>query len=607
MRRSKEGLFKSWDGTELFYRTWEPTQPETSPKALILIHRGHEHSGRLQDIVDHLGLDSFWAFAFDARGHGRSPGPRGYARSLGHMVKDLETFIRMISKEKGIPIENISVIANSVGAVIASTWVHDYAPRIRSMVLAAPALKVKLYVPFALFGLRILNRIKHPAFISSYVKSKMLTHDLKEARRYDEDPLIARGIAVNILVELFDAAQRILSNAAAIVTPTLVLSAGRDFVVHLPTQKKFFERLGSKVKQMHVFPKFFHGVFYEKGKEEALAMARHFVLESFKKPVETGFLREAHKGSFSLKRYQELTRPIGFLRDLPFRVQRVFIQTLGKLSHGVKLGTETGFDSGMSLDYVYRNRPSGVGLFGKIIDFTYLNAVGWKGVRIRKIHLEKLLEQAIASLSAQGKPIRILDIAGGPGRYLIDTALRHRDKDLSIVIRDKHDGSLAEGRRIAQKAGLENVVHMRFDAFSGQASSDAFRPNIIVISGFFELFSNNDDIVAVLQSVRKTSDPSCKVIYTGQPWHPQQEMIARTLTNRDGKPWVMRLRTQAELDELFRLSGFEKAAMEIDSFGIFTVSLAERGPATSGAVADRRMLQAEAHAIEHRQEQSSNP
>ena len=32
---------------------------------------------------------------------------------------------------------------------MASAWVHDYAPRIRCMVLAAPAFVVKLYVPFA--------------------------------------------------------------------------------------------------------------------------------------------------------------------------------------------------------------------------------------------------------------------------------------------------------------------------------------------------------------------------------------------------------------------------------------------------------------------------
>ena len=53
-------------------------------------------------------------------------------------------------------------------------------------------------------------------------------------------------------------------------------------------------------------------------------------------------------------------------------------------------------------------------------------------------------------------------------------------------------------------------------------------------------------------------------------------MIARVLANRDGKPWIMRRRTQAEMDELVRAAGFEKLEMKIDTFGIFTVSLAQR-------------------------------
>ena len=70
-----------------------------------------------------------------------------------------------------------------------AAWVHDYAPRIRAMVLAAPALEIKLYVPLAIPGLRLLLKLRkdRKTFIKSYVKAKMLTHDLEQARRYDED------------------------------------------------------------------------------------------------------------------------------------------------------------------------------------------------------------------------------------------------------------------------------------------------------------------------------------------------------------------------------------------------------------------------------------
>jgi hypothetical protein len=67
------------------------------------------------------------------------------------------------------------------------------------------------------------------------------------------------------------------------------------------------------------------------------------------------------------------------------------------------------------------------------------------------------------------------------------------------------------------------------------------------------------------------------LVYTGQPWHPQLEMIARALTShREGQAWIMRRRTQAEMDQLVAAAGFRKIEQRIDEWGIFTVSLAER-------------------------------
>ena len=66
----------------------------------------------------------------------------------------------MVSREYDIPVGNMVLVANSIGAVTASAWVHDYAPRIRAMVLAAPGFGIRLYVPFAIPGLRLLAEIQ---------------------------------------------------------------------------------------------------------------------------------------------------------------------------------------------------------------------------------------------------------------------------------------------------------------------------------------------------------------------------------------------------------------------------------------------------------------
>ncbi|HTF57339.1 MAG TPA: lysophospholipase, partial [Planctomycetota bacterium] len=255
-RSATELTFRTWDGVDLFYRAWPARVP--SDRALILFHRGHEHGGRFQEMVDALELEDVHVFAWDARGCGRSPGDRGWAPSFSCVVRDIGWFVSHLTARHGIDVRNAIVLGYSVGSVAVGTWVHDYAPPIRAMVLATPAFRVKLYIPFALSFLRLRDRMGGKSFIRSYVKSRMLTHDPEQARLYDADPLISRNIAVNILIGLFDASRRVLEDARAIAVPTLILAAGSDWVVHVRDQRKFFERLSTPVKRMKIFEGFSH-------------------------------------------------------------------------------------------------------------------------------------------------------------------------------------------------------------------------------------------------------------------------------------------------------------------------------------------------------------
>src|ERR1700719_222720 len=241
-----EHAMKSWDGAELFYRAWIPR--EATDKAVLLFHRGHEHSGRWQQTVELLALEDIAVFAWDARGHGRSSGARGGANNFAYAVRDVDACAGDISKSYEIPIENMIVLAHSLAAVSVAPWVHDYAPSIRAMILATAAFHVKLYVPFAVPLLRMKQKLFAPGQVKSYVKSRLLTRDKEQAAQYDIDPLIFRQIAVNVLLDLNDTADRLVADAGAIQTPTLMIGAGRDWVVSLKAQREFFNRLSSPLK-----------------------------------------------------------------------------------------------------------------------------------------------------------------------------------------------------------------------------------------------------------------------------------------------------------------------------------------------------------------------
>jgi len=568
------------DGTELFYRAWLPEKP--TDKTLLLFHRGHEHSGRFQDVIEEFDLKDVAVFAWDARGHGRSPGDRGYAPSFRCLVKDMDCFVRHVAETFDKPVENMVVMAPSVGAVTVAAWVHDYAPPIRAMILAAPAFRVKLYVPFAIPGLRLLQKLKgnRKSFVTSYVKAKMLTHDAEQAQRYDADPLIAKSIAVNILLDLHDASARLIEDAGAIRVPTLVMTGGADWVVRNRDQQRFYDRLGSPIKQMRRFDGMYHDLLHEKDRHLVLDEAREFIIEAFERGEAAPPALDADRRGYTREEYDRLARPLKPLSPkwIGYTTQRLGMATVGRLSRGVQLGWKTGFDSGQTLDYVYENRPRGRLLVGKLIDRMYLESIGWRGIRQRKVNLEKLLKDAIGRVRDSDRPVRLLDIAAGAGRYILETIKAVSGDDLTALLRDNVSANLEAGKKLAQAMGLDNVAFQLGDAFDEQSIATVDPPpKVTVVSGLYELFGDNKKVLASLRGVARAMRAGGYLVYTGQPWHPQVEMIARVLINRDGDPWIMRRRTQQEMDELVRAAGFRKIDMEIDDYGIFTVSLAKIG------------------------------
>src|ERR1035438_8187610 len=251
MRTVEEKHFQAGDGAQIFYRYWPAA--EKTDRAVVLLHRGHEHSGRILHLVDELDLPDYAMFGWDARGHGLSREAGEGNPTLSTFVNDLDHFVRHISSAYGIPVENIAVIAQSVGGVLAAAWVHDYAPRIRCLILATPAFKVKLYIPLARTGLRLASHFSQNLHVNSYVKASALTHDPERIASYQADPLIQRPISVKVLLGLYSTAGRIIDDAGAIETPTQMLISGKDFVVYQGPQNRFFERLSSTVKERHVF------------------------------------------------------------------------------------------------------------------------------------------------------------------------------------------------------------------------------------------------------------------------------------------------------------------------------------------------------------------
>jgi len=579
MRMALEGTFETLDGETLFYRYW-PAESTGWRGAIVLFHRGHEHSGRVAHLVEELDLPEFAFFAWDARGHGRSAGVRGDSPSVARSVEDIQAFVDHIGAKHGVATENIAVVGQSLSAVLLAAWAHDYAPRVRAMVLAAPAFRVKLYVPWARPLLRLLHRVRGNFFVTSYVKARFLTHDDLRIASFESDALITRSISVRVLLGLCDLAKRIVADAEAITVATQVLISGCDWVVDASPQHDFYERLGALTKERHVFEGFYHDTLGEKDRRPALNQVRSFLLKVYDASPERPSLCDADRRGFTRREADALARPLAKLswRGLCWGAVGWVLKVGSQLSHGIRLGAATGFDSGSSLDYVCRNEAQGATALGRWVDRLYLDSIGWRGIRQRKRNVQSLLQETIDRVRQQGLPARIVDIAAGSGRYVLD-ALDGCSPPETVELRDYSDASVAAARALIRQRGFEAFTSvLKADAFDvGGLSARKGRFTIGVVSGLYELYADNDQVRRSLHGLSAAIEPGGYLIYTGQPWHPQLQLIARALTShRQGRPWIMRRRTQAELDQLIGAAGFLKISERIDEWGMFTVSLARR-------------------------------
>lgn len=263
-------------------------------------------------------------------------------------------------------------------------------------------------------------------------------------------------------------------------------------------------------------------------------------------------------------------------KRVQWAAMRALLGTVGRASTGVRIGYRHGFDSGSMLDYVYVNKAGGFPVVGHLIDRVYLNAVGWRAIRARRELLKDVLRKEIAQRggTGAGAGVRVLDVASGPGRYLQDLLAEYAPGTLHVECRDLDRAGLAQGGRQAAERGLTGISYVYSDALDPAPVSPA--PDIVVVSGLYELLLDDAVIAASVARLRGMLAPGGVLVFTTQTRHPQLEFIANVLPNRDGVLWEMKCRPVELAEQWAARAGFAEVASRRESVGLFTVTTARR-------------------------------
>jgi SAM-dependent methyltransferase len=269
--------------------------------------------------------------------------------------------------------------------------------------------------------------------------------------------------------------------------------------------------------------------------------------------------------------FEALQQPLPFYspKHVYYAAARAFLKTVGNLSDGIRLGNRFGYDSGVMLDYVYKNRASGRFGVGKLLDRVYLNAVGWKGIRLRRALIAECLAQVVAAQLERKARIKFLDLACGGGEYDLEVLKHLPPACVEAELRDYRPENIAQARRNAKACRLSHIRFKQADAFDERNYREPW--DVIVASGFWEIIDDDRLVKACLLDAARCLAPGSALVFTIQPHHPQLEFIARTLTSHTGRPWVMRLRSLELFQSWLEEAGLRYVSHRMERYGIFGV------------------------------------
>lgn len=258
---------KQPNSPDLFVRYWNA---HAAPRGtVVIVHGFTEHSGRYEFLAKLFGKHGLNSVALDLQGHGQSSGSRVYVNRFGDYLDDLDRLLDDLAARSAEP---LFIFGHSMGGAIVALHAIERRPKVRGIILSAPAVRV---------GKRIFPILRHLARMVSFFFPRLrllnfgfgwISRDPNVVEAFRNDPLIHHGsFPVRTGSEILMACRRIQLKAPELTQPLLILQGGGDRVVDPAGAPLLHEKAGSTDKQLKMYDGLYHSVTEEPEKDQVQA------------------------------------------------------------------------------------------------------------------------------------------------------------------------------------------------------------------------------------------------------------------------------------------------------------------------------------------------
>jgi alpha-beta hydrolase superfamily lysophospholipase len=263
----QDGSLPTLSGSTIYYQQWWPDA--ASPRATItIVHGFGEYTELYQEVARFLVDRGYAVFALDLRGHGRSPGPRGHILAWSDYREDVAALVQHARREFTTP---HFILGNSMGGLIAIDYALHCPEQLRGLIAMSPAVGKIGVARFLLALSRVMSRVWPSFSLDAGIDSAAMTRDRSVADRIEADPMVHGRGSARLGTEVTDTIARVRERAGDLSVPVLIVHGEADTITDPDDSRWLYQRIGSRDKQLTLYPGSYHNLCVDLNWREVLA------------------------------------------------------------------------------------------------------------------------------------------------------------------------------------------------------------------------------------------------------------------------------------------------------------------------------------------------
>ena len=254
--------------------------PSKEPKCLIVCHHGIMVNLNFYDKFSKEANNlNIIVYRYDARGHGKSEGKRGYVKSIFEMVEDLKIIIDLAKKENpNIP---IYTMGHSMGGHVNALFATKYPNQVKGVIIASGLLKDN----FHLFGnLPLEGEPEKSIPISEAIKLKVEDEKVQKefAKALQAYPNLLVELTISIMNSFVEGFDYLKKNDKNFKEPVLILNGNADFAVSEKDAIDFYMEIENKDKSLILFSGIGHMLWEEEKGDIVISQVLNWIQRRLK-------------------------------------------------------------------------------------------------------------------------------------------------------------------------------------------------------------------------------------------------------------------------------------------------------------------------------------